>query len=777
MGLLRKELYKCISSRVLWIVLAALLAVCFLVTGIRSAVSVRDRDVRAVYDWTLEHPQEAEDYRQACLAEWTEHRNEEDYRIPAVLAPSGETDDLTLLNAVLQEQERIRTQAREPDRQIAYAEERLAELEYFGFGPGSYAVRAMEMHKSTYESVRNQPVDTHRLSFGYDRYLGEQAVPIYTIAFGLFAAAYLFVSDRAGGLGPVLLATRKGRRAASATRAAALAISASAAGLLFCACAGLSVGVFCGYSSCLDPIQAVGGCAGVPYPVTILGYLFLHTAERVFGIGVLTMAAGCAASLSGSYAVTLLCGAGFFGVQEWLFLTETGPSGGLMNLAAAADSTRLLSFFRTVNVFGRPLSVPAAVLLLVGFCGLLALSGILVPSGPLRRVPGRDERRIGLIGRIAGIRTSRHKGGVWSSLWRYEACRIRMPVLAAALVCLLGIQWVLTASGSARMQTYPEAVYYRYIQSYNACPDETSRQTFLLDERERFDGILNRKEDMDREFENGTVPAETYREYIVEWRKAYGEQAVFSRVEEYIRYLQGQQSRRGQTARAVYSSGYDAYWVAGTDFAAALLWLLIVLFCDTGNDRYAPGGGLTPVIRATRKGRRRAELVRMALCAGMGGMGSLMLRCVRLGSVLSAVPMEDAAQPAWTIPLFGQLQTSLPLAGCIAADLALSLTGGALFCFAASRLAVWIRSVWITGGIVLIALCLPEVLYRVAFSRSPWVSALSFISPARFFQDITDESALRVCLLYLGLWGLAAVLAPILSYCGIFGKKVKKGWN
>ncbi|MBR6410985.1 MAG: hypothetical protein IKS35_06350 [Clostridia bacterium] len=778
MRLLRAELYKCISAKALWAVLAVLFAACFILTGIHSSASVLDRDVRAVFDWVDRHPQQAEEYREACFAEWLAHRNEEDYRLPSVLSESGRTDDLTLLDAALGERERIQSEMNEPRRQILFAEERLAELEYFGFEPDSYAVRSMEMHKGAYRSVQDQPVDSHRMSFGYDRYLQEQTVPVYAFLFCIVAGAYLFISDRAYGAGPLLQVTRKGGRASALAKASALGIVAMVTGLLFSLCAFLSVGLFCGYSSCLDPVRMVEGCAGVPFPVSILGFLCIHTGMRVMGICVTALIVGCIACVSRSFVVSAVCGAGFVGILEMLLITQSGPVSGLLNPVSVGEATRLLSFFRTLNLFGYPVPVLVLSLILTLILGCLAVMGVLIPNG--RRVQTMEAGWIRLVRKhtsTSGPWSRRTAGKTRGNLWTHEAYKMRIPVLLIVLLGLLAAQWVQTRASAKPMQTYSEAVYYRYLQIYNACPDEKGRQTFLSDERQRLDGILALKEDVDERFENGAMSSEEYQDYMLRWRQAYGESIVFSRVEDYIRYLQGQEARRVQSAHAVYSSGYEAYWTQWPDVPAALFWLLIGICSELGNDRFSPGGGLTPLLRTTKKGRLRAELVKAALCAGLGGVGTLMLRVLHLGTVLAANPMESAGQPAWTIPLFGQITIPLSLGGCIALDLILSLLGGALFSLGISRLASRIRSVWITGSLALIVLTLPEMLYGMVFQRAPWLSPLSFVRPSRFFRDIPDPAGTGICMCYLSFWILTLVLACAGSFFTGKGKNRRQKWN
>ena len=323
MRLVRAELQKLLSSRLIWVLLAVLLAVNFALTLHTSRPQPFESTVREVYAKYIEDPEAYDAYDQELEKLAALGIRDENLTLPHTFYGSAEYDDRLILRLVSERADYLKEgQSAEIRRVIRITERRIDDLYGFSYTDDSYEIRSQKAVLAEYTHLADTLVLGEEYAHGYDVYLQNNTVSVFLFLFLLTAVTWVFLNDRSVGFDPILRVCGKGRGATYAAKLTVVCLLTVGAVLLFLATTGLATGIMQGYSSLSAPIQALPDFATVPYTVSVGGYLLMHTGLRIAGFLALSLFISVLAGLRLPYVLCFGGGVLFAGAYVFVLTRE-----------------------------------------------------------------------------------------------------------------------------------------------------------------------------------------------------------------------------------------------------------------------------------------------------------------------------------------------------------------------------------------------------------------------------------------------------------------------
>ena len=740
MKLYRYELKKILTARWLTILFAVMLLFHVGITWTATKATLRQRAVRETYDLYLQNPQELESYREELEQLALLHIRDEEYRLPATYCPGTNFDDLVILEDVLARAEYVEGHSTAMERLKIHADRRIADLEWYGFLPDDYEIRAEKQLGDTYMGLTHVVDPRGEYAYGYDAYLSCTWVILFCLLFSTMVAVHVFQQEKADGSALILRATRRGRLSTVLAKMAASVTLCLIGSLLFLCTTALVVGLACGYSSPFQAVQALPTLSTVPYAWTMLEYLLIHGLLCLLACAVYSLAISAAAAMRLSYVGGLAVGTIFAGIQAVLFLYPyegTPPAIRYLNLAALLEGDVTLSFYRTVAVGNIP--VTQILVLVVGSLLAVLALGALTAFLFCHRItvcfPVRIKKwfsRFKLKSAIRSVCTRR----CGMPLWFYELKKTRFGISLMAILLLLTAKCSYLYATAGDMERYEEAQYRQYIATIQAM-SPADREAYMTEERERLDAIISVYGEKKTAFEFGELDSESYYAYLKDYYQASSEDVVFTEVEQYVSYIEGKNEATGLDGEILYTRGYEAFFGFGTDWFlfAALLVLCGNVFAVEYRKNSSRGQSAA-ILRATAGGRNRTATAKFGVYAIVGLALALLFRVAGLAVIAGKYALPNPGALLYTIQSFAWMDSGMTIGGYFAMDLLLQAVGGGMLALLIVSASALFRRLPLTLCALLLAVGLPEVLIDTIWQVLRGSSLLSLTRP----QELTKLS-------------------------------------
>ena len=789
MRLVRAELQKLLSSRLIWVLLAVLLAVNFALTLHTSRPQPFESTVREVYAKYIEDPEAYDAYDQELEKLAALGIRDENLTLPHTFYGSAEYDDRLILRLVSERADYLKEgQSAEIRRVIRITERRIDDLYGFSYTDDSYEVRSQKAVLAEYTHLADTLVLGEEYAHGYDVYLQNNTVSVFLFLFLLTAVTWVFLNDRSVGFDPILRVCGKGRGATYAAKLTVVCLLTVGAVLLFLATTGLATGIMQGYSSLSAPIQALPDFATVPYTVSVGGYLLMHTGLRIAGFLALSLFISVLAGLRLPYVLCFGGGVLFAGANVFVHTREylgTAPAIQYVNLSAMTEGCGLLGFYRTAPLFGIPVSYPAAclilsVLLCVGFASLCAVFYCrrTRPLSVRGKMLGSKNVLIRLRERFS--KQKRRRRPLPLCFYELKKTRIGLSVLIVALLLLAKGVAVDRSVGS--METYREALYYEYITDIQEL-NPAARAEYMTSERERLDGILEAEQKNEEAFENGSMKPDDYYAYYQTLTEAKTQDSVFREVENYVSYIDRKNAETGYHGSVIYTTGYEALFALPSD---ALLFATVLVVCvqafPVEYQKTSSRGSCAELIRSTPNGRRKTFAAKLLTYSVIGLLLSVLFRLVSLAVVGRNYILPDPDATLYSIVSFGDVSSPISIRQYFLIDFAMQMFAGASLSALVCVLSFFCKRILACISVSLLLVAVPELLVQTVLPQGVGFSLLSLTAPQQIFirsaqEDLWSGEAvwlILVCLLHLVVVAALTAIAAR-RYNGTYKRSVRNG--
>ncbi len=762
MKLYRSELQKLCASRLLIGLFVGALMLNAILAAIASRPSPAETAAREAYEGYLADPAASDAYYAdlCCLA--AENFRDESYTLPHTY--TEDADDLLVLSRMYERVDYLAGHDARMTGVLRAAENRIADLQYYGYTKASYVIRHQRQLIARYEGLRGTVSPTSPFAFGYEAFL---AYPVSAILTGMFitvAVAYICLNDRACGFGSILRTTCGGHRKTALAKLGATVTVSLAATLLLSLSAFLAVGMTVGYSSPTAAVQTLPRCATVPFALTVGEYLALRLGFVMLAMLTYAGLLAVVASLRGSYVGSVCVGALFWGGNYALFSHRglgTPPAVRYLNVLSLVEGNTLTDSYRSVSVFGYPVSHPTVLCL-----ATVLLSFILYALASL--IHGKDRRGVSAVRRNlrwhfparkqAKTHRTRCVHRVSRSLGGYELKKLRFGWLGLTILLLLGVKGIYTYSVAGNMERYDEALYYDYITAIQPMTP-TARAHFMTDERARIDAILADEPMQTDAYERGEKSSEEYAAYLDTYYTARAQDGVFRRVESYIATIDAHDRLTGRESDVLYTTGAEVFFGFSSDRLVyfAILLLTVGVFAVEYRKTSSTGDAAS-LIRATPRGRGHTFAVKLGICAASGALLTVIFRAVGLWVVANGYILPAMNAAVSSIPGFDTLRTDRTVGQYLLLDFAVQALAGTLLGALIGALSCLFRHPLPILSSTLLLTAVPELLTATLFPHAPGMSLLSLTVP----QSLLWQSSKKRFLSLEGAWMAFVCLALIL---------------
>ncbi len=748
MSLYRFELKKIRASRLLVGLFVGLLALNAVLAAIVSRPTPGERAAREAYVQYLADPAATDAYFADLGRLAAANFRDETFTLPHTY--TADADDLLVLTLLYERVDYLAGHEARMERTIRAAENRISDLQYYGYPEDSYEIRREQRIIAHYERLRGVVTPTDIYAYGYDKCLTYPVTAMLAALFITVSVTYIYSGDRACGFGSILRTTRGGHAKTALAKLGATVTVALTATLLLFLSAFAAIGMTVGYSSPAAAVQTMPLWATMPYALTMGEYLGLRLA--LIALAMLTYAGLLAtvAALQVSYVGCLGVGALFWGGNYALFSRDylgTPPALRYLNVVSLAEGNTLTDFYRSVSVFGNPVSHPtvlcAAAILLTLVLTTLAIWLF------VKNFHGMSAWRLSFHWRLPARKTTpthamrRHRRDSLS-LVGYELKKIRFGWILLTVLVLLGAKGVYTFGVAGNMARYDEALYYDYITTIQPM-NPPARADYLTAERTRIDAIVADYPAKTAAYERGEMPHEAFAAYLDAYYTARARDGVLRRVENYVAAIDAHDRLTGRESDILYTTGLEAFFGFSSDWLLyfAVLTLSVGVFAVEYRKTSSVGASAS-VIRATPRGRNRTFIVKLGISTVAGCISAVIFRATGLFVVAQSyiLPASDATLAS--VPGFGAVLSDMTVGQYLFLDFALQALVGALLGALIAALSCLCRRPLPILAATLLLTTVPELLTATLFPEAHGMSPLSLTTPQNLFLQSLEKNLLSL---------------------------------
>ncbi|MBQ7939639.1 MAG: hypothetical protein IJ281_04605 [Clostridia bacterium] len=493
----------------------------------------------------------------------------------------------------------------------------LSEFTAMGIGtdayPYAYQIRVISLYEYAKESVTmpTEPITGWQAYFEYD------AVNIFIFVMLIAVSAFVFTQEEKSGFMAILRTTHGGRTKTAFAKIAALLLMSTAVVLIFTAETWIIFAARVGFSDADVPLQALPFFTRTPYVWSVGEYLAVTVIGKMAAGMIFSVAVAAISLFVYNYPLIYAGGMGIFGANYLLYALQYQDSEHPLkhlNLLALATGNTLVQRYRALNVFGNvvgyiPFLLSMILVLFVILSGIILFKfhggGHAVQIPWLNRAAAAIRRGIDMMCQKSyarrGIRI--RPSGFLGTEMRKLLLSTRMIWVLAALLLLKGY---LSVQLYTPPQSYTDAVYREYMDALAGPMTEEKRQ-YLSDERAQINEYMDRASEMERAYYAEEITRREYTEFVQEYNRMTAREAVFALVEDRADFIDAM-AAEGYEAWFVYDTGWKTLFLTGFDWT--LYAAILVLFSATFAVEYTSqtsGGGFAQILRTTKHGRERTS--------------------------------------------------------------------------------------------------------------------------------------------------------------------------
>lgn len=585
--------------------------------------------------------------------------------------------------------------------------------------------------------LAEQPVN------GWDTYLLFSAANPLLLICAVFVSVQLFGVDSKTGILPIIYATAGGRMRYILNKLLAMVLSSVALTALFFGVTLVAMLPACEFSGLGEYAQSFRAFIVAPYAMRTWQAILLLFAVRSCIAVFVSALVGLLTYALRNRLVSLLLAVLVYAANALLDGRTYLNSDVVFdhcNLVAATDATTLFSKYQCVRIFGRPVSVLIAILVLYTALALICMGAVVLLHQRFVsiRLGGRERRA-----QHGGVRVRNN-----SALLGWEFKKIaknRVVVLAVALLLV-----VAAVSGVLAYKKYTsksDQLYYNYVQDL-APLNDAQRWEYLNAEAERisqaYKNYFAYREAMSsmQGVEEDVVRIEN------EYYYACLHEQPLARVTEACAY----QSERGLDGLTLL---YDTGWMTLFESGDSILLFLAILMIATFLASAEYSSGFSGILPTTPRGRRETQRAKLQLCLISTTVLFAAFTAMQLLPIILAYGFEDAGATLVSLQTYQNAAPGLALWQYAI----LIVLARYIACMLVSVLACCLTGVikvsYLSMMLLTVAVQLPQLLYGMG------VDVLQYCRPTA----LLDGNELLLMLMDGGAVGASMLVLTFVAIC------------
>lgn len=578
-----------------------------------------------------------------------------------------------------------------------------------------------------YTVNRELPLDPTYPS-GWEAYFSYTGGNLCVLLFLLVLISGLLLDEKKSGTLSLIHTTKRGYIPLILTKLTALLTAVVLTVVIY---SGTSLAIFGlvqgGYSPLSDFVQVFESYHYCPYLITVGEYLGLSLLIKVLMLTATGMLLLLLSRLIGSHIMTYAVSVVYVGIHFALSSLEyVNPNHPvrLLNLFTAMDTSVGFGRYYSVNLFGT--GVPYMTCLTALWGAVLVIAGVAVTllfcrAGRAHTVKAPTKKALHI--KLPPVTASCFS----RTLLGFEVHKLLVAGKYLLLILLiLGIKIAITDD-----MTYHQPVGDVIYQSYMTRLEGEWTQDkgdYLNAERAAIEELKAKEESMKSLLETGEISGTEYNEYRKSLYDAKVRDAILSRVEMQESYILTQKEA-GKEAHFVYATGWDALFDLKFDY------LLFALLLILGVGIFTPEFfGISPIIRATGKGRRHTLVTKYALAITLAlTMGILFatLDFIKMNQLYS-LPAWDS--PALSLATLSNLAIPMTLRGYFITYEITKLIGFTLLTVAAVSVSLLLKKAVHALAVTVLVTLLPFVLIRLGLTAAEFFDVTALLQGSGYLE-------------------------------------------
>ena len=585
--------------------------------------------------------------------------------------------------------------------------------------------------------LAEQPVN------GWDTYLLFSAANPLLLICAVFVSVQLFGVDSKTGILPIIYATAGGRMRYILSKLLSMVLLSVALTALFFGVTLVAMLPACEFSGLGEYVQSFKAFTVAPYAMRTWQAVLLLFAVRAC----ITVFVGALVGLL-TYAlrnrlVSLLLAVLVYAANA-LLDGHTYLNSDVVfdhcNLVAATDATTLFSKYQCVRIFGRPIPVLSAILVLFAASALICMGAVVLLHLKFAAI-GRGGRE-----RFARRGDARMRNGSALLGWEFKKIvKNRVVVLAVALLLVAS-----AVSGVLAYKKYiskSDQIYCDYVQDL-APLNDAQRWEYLNAEAERisqaYKNYFAYREAMSsmQGFEGDVVRIEN------EYYYACLHEQPLARVSEACAY----QSERGLDGLTLL---YDTGWMTLFESGDSILLFLAILMIATFLASAEYSSGFSGILPTTPRGRRETQRAKLQLCLISTTVLFAAFTAMQLLPIILAYRFEDAGATLVSLQTYQNAAPGLTLWQYAVLIVLVRYIACMLVSVLACCLTGVIKVSYLSMMLLTVAVQLPQLLYGMG------VDVLQYCRPTA----LLDGNELLLMLMDSGAVGASMLVLTFVAIC------------
>lgn len=556
---------------------------------------------------------------------------------------------------------------------IRSAQTNLAELLEAGIPADSYECLAQARYAEIYNNLRDSVDIKFEYVTGWGDYFRYDTVIVFIFMALILFASVIFTQESVSGFRSVLRTCRRGRVQTATLKCLLMMLIAVEVVLLFTFSSFAVFGAVQGFSSAENAIQVLSDFTYCPYLISIGEYFLISLGTRLLTFMAFSGILLVISAFATRYIYVYAAGLGIVGVNFLMYSLVRISSNSLVrniNFFAGASGRLLFSRYRVCNIFGNTCSYVTLALVLLAVMLLLAVAGAVMLFAYLRVASGGSSRRILVSFRKVFSRGARQKRApgrakLYSlSLLRLENYKLvvasRMVAIVLAALCLRA---VISVGSTPKSEDNYERILREYMLELEGELTPEKRE-YIRSEAEFISQTLAAEDQVRREYYEGVISYEEYRDYYADYNYAFSHVEAIKAVQDHEKYIDKCSSELGIDAWFVYDSGWLRLF--GTDADVILLVLILIMLTGVFSDEYntrSSSGGFAQILRTAKRGRAATFSAKLSSAVLTVAVLTVLFNAVQLSVICFGFNLPASEAPLQSLELFGGYKGHMSLLG------------------------------------------------------------------------------------------------------------------
>lgn len=567
---------------------------------------------------------------------------------------------------------------------------------------------------------------------GWNTYFSSGTSVIMAVAAVIVFGGCLFIYEKKTGFYPVTNSSVKGHGSLAAAKYFAGLVFVILVSLLMLATNLAVIGIYLGYGSLFNGIQAYDMFTFCPYGFSVAEYLAADTLIKILVIALLYSFVQAASTVLPNAIFPYLSGMLFVGVSIGSYAIFRGSRNSFLyqlNPVSLGKTSELFSRYRAVDIFDMCVDMTFVVAVVI-FAAAVLFGAV----SWLRYSHGIGEKKSGgYLGDVKARLLSRvpmRKRTYGTSLSGYEFFKLYLNRFSVFFIIILLFFSVIISDMQFRNNpTYSDEHYKEYIDKYLYGPVSKEKSDYVREESESIEAVLNKHDKVVDDYVNDRITVDDFIEFMDEYSYAMSRRDAIKKIAEYSKYLDSVSEEKKISCWYLDESGWEKLLFARAD----IFLLIFIVYCGYrcwGTER---GGSdesqhFMSVLCASENGRRKTVSAKLkALIAGtLTGYAASVL--IRLLFIAGRYGLNGLSAPLISLRSFAGTTPHITLGGYICLYLCMQAMIYCLIAVAVFRFSMTVKNTGAVFAVFSVILFLPSLLDSVGVGIMRYADVTRLVS-------------------------------------------------